>query len=164
MANDVISRRRLLASGVQASAALAVAGTLGPAAVSATAGVGVGVGVDDTASAVATPPATLTFYDPRFPASRLRARALPGRPRLRPIQGDPTALMALVAEARAGGVRRLQGVTTESIPFCLKEYAGRGRGVRLECRRVDRDLFAWTLTLGTAPAGAARNSSGESST
>ena len=59
MANDVISRRRLLASGVQASAALAVAGTLGPAAVSATAGVG--VGVDDTASAVATPPATLTF-------------------------------------------------------------------------------------------------------
>jgi hypothetical protein len=144
MANDVISRRRLLASGVQASAALAVAGTLGPAAVSATAGVG------DTASAVATQPATLTFYDPRFPVSRRRARALPGRPRLRPIQGDPTALMALVAEARAGGVRRLQGVTTESIPFCLKEYAGRGRGVRLECRRVDRDLFVWTLTLGSA--------------
>lgn len=154
MADDVISRRRLLAGGVQASAALAVAGTLGPAA----------AGVGRAASAAALQPATLTFYDPRFPVSRLRARALPGRPQLRPIQGDPTALLALVAGARAGGARRLQGVTTESIPFCLKEFAGRGRGVRLECRRVDRDLFAWTLTLGTAPAGAARNSSGESST
>lgn len=157
MTDELISRRRLLATGVQASAALAVAGTLGPAAASA-------AGAGDAASAAEALPATLTFYDPRFPVSRLRARALPGRPQLRPIQGDPGALLALVTEARAGGVRRLQGVTTESIPFCLKEFAGRGRGVRLECRRMDRDLFAWTLTLGAAPAGATRTSTGESST
>lgn len=158
MVDDVISRRRLLAGGVQASAAMAVAGALGPVVASAAAGVG------DAASVAAVQPATLTFYDPRFPVSRLRARALPGRPELRPIQGDPTALFALVTQARAGGVRHLQGVTTESIPFCLKEFAGRGRGVRLDCRRMDRDLFAWTLTLGAGPADAARTSTGESST
>jgi hypothetical protein len=94
-------------------------------------------------------------------ASRFRPARGRCLPRLRLIRA--TDGTDGVAEARAGGVRR-HGVTTESIPFCLKEYAGRGRGVRLECRRVDRDLFAWTLTLGTAPAGAARNPSGESST
>jgi hypothetical protein len=134
MTDEVISRRQLLATGVQATAALAVAGALGPAA---------------TADAQ---PATLTFYDPRFPASRLRARALPGRPQLRPIHGDPTAVLGLVSGARASGLRRLQGVTTESIPFCLREFAGRGRGIKLESRRVDRDLFAWTLILGNEPS------------
>lgn len=134
MSTELISRRQLLASGVTATAALAVAGTLQPA----------------TASA-AEAPAIPTFYDPRFPVSRLRARALPGNPQLRPIQGDPTAALGLVSGARAGGVRRLQGVTTETIPFCLREFAGRGPGVRLDCRRVDRDLFVWTLTLGAEP-------------
>jgi hypothetical protein len=137
MSTDLISRRQLLASGVTATAALAVAGVLQPG----------------TASA-AEAPAIPTFYDPRFPVSRRRARALPGRPQLRPIHGDPTAALALVAGARASGQRRLQGVTTESIPFCLREFAGRGPGVRLDCRRVDRDLFVWTLTLGDEPATA----------
>lgn len=134
MTDDVISRRQLLATGMQATAALAVSGALGPAA---------------TADAQA---ATLTFYDPRFPASRLRARALPGRPQLRPIHGDPTAVLGLVSGARASGLRRLQGVTTETIPFCLREFAGRGPGIKLDSRRVDRDLFAWTLTLGNEPS------------
>jgi hypothetical protein len=134
MTDDVISRRQLLVTGVQATAALAVAGTLGPAA---------------TADAQ---PATPTFYDPRFPASRLRARALPGRPQLRPIHGDPTEALGLVSGARASGLRRLQGVTTETIPFCLREFAGHGPGIKLESRRVDRDLFAWTLTLGNEPS------------
>jgi hypothetical protein len=137
MSSDLYSRRQVLAGGATATAALALGGTLRP-------------GTATAASAAEAP--TLTFYDPRFPVSRLRARALPGRPQLRPIQGDPTALLALVTQARAGGVRRLQGVTTESIPFCLSEFAGRGPGVRLDCRRMDRDLFTWTLTLGIAPA------------
>ena len=145
MTDDVISRRRLLATGVQATAALAVAGTLGPTVAGATSG---------NATGADAQPATPTFFDPRFPVSRLRARALPGRPQLRPIHGDPTAVLGLVSGARASGLRRLQGVTTESIPFCLREFAGRGPGVRLECRRVDRDLFVWTLTLGDEPATA----------
>lgn len=152
MSSDFYSRRQVLAGGATATAALALGGTLRPGTASA-----------DTASTAGEGP-TLTFYDPRFPVSRLRARALPGRPDLRPIQGDPTSLLALVAQARAGGVRRLQGVTTESIPFCLREFAGRGPGVRLECRRMDRDLFTWTLTLGAGPAGAAPSSTGEQST
>lgn len=141
MSDEVISRRQLLATGVQATAALAVAGTLGPAAADAAGGVAIGPELQ---------PPTPTFYDSRFPAARRRARALAGRPRLQAIQGDPTAALALVSSARAGGVLRLQGVTTETIPFCLREFAGRGPGVRLECRRVDRDLFVWTLTLGSA--------------
>ena len=153
MSSDLYRRRQVLAGGATATAALALGGTLRPGTASAEAGA-------DTASTAGEGP-TLTFYDPRFPVSRLRARALPGRPVLRPIQGDPTSLLALVAQARAGGVRRLQGVTTESIPFCLREFAGRGPGVRLECRRMDRDLFTWTLTLG---AGSTRASNGESST
>ena len=143
MTDDVISRRQLLATGVQATAALAVAGALGPTAAGAT---------SETAAGADAQLATLTFYDPRFPASRLRARALPGRPQLRPIHGDPTAVLGLVSGARASGLRRLQGVTTESIPFCLREFAGRGPGIKLESRRVDRDLFAWTLTLGNEPS------------
>jgi hypothetical protein len=139
MTDDVISRRRLLATGVRASAALALAGTLGPAAASAMSGAATGADAQ---------PATPTFFDPRFPASRLRARALPGRLQLRPIHGDPTPILGLVSAACTRGLRRLQGVTTESIPFCLREFAGRGPGVRLDCRRVDRDLFVWTLTLG----------------
>jgi len=145
MSDDVISRRRLLATGVHASAALALAGALGPAAAGATSG---------AATDADAQPATPTFFDPRFPASRLHARALPGRPQLRPIHGDPTPILGLVSGARAGGSRRLQGVTTESIPFCLREFAGRGPGVRLDCRRVDRDLFVWALTLGDEPATA----------
>ena len=135
MPTELISRRQLLASGVKVTAALAVAGSLGPCAVAA-----------------AESPAIPTFYDPRFSVARQRALALPGRLALRPIQGDPTAVLGLVSAARPRGLRRLQGVTTESIPFCLREFAGRGPGVRLDCPRVDRDLFVWTLTLGDEPS------------
>ncbi|MCC7461731.1 MAG: hypothetical protein IT480_04625 [Gammaproteobacteria bacterium] len=157
MNDDAISRRQLLATGMQVTAALAIAGTLAPGPATAGAADGATAGVEAYSP-------TPTFYDPRFPVSRLRARALPGRPQLRPIRGDPTAALALVSEARAGGVRRLQGVTTESIPFCLHEFAGRGPGVQLDCQRVDRDLFVWTLTLGDAPAGAVAAATAEAAT
>ncbi|MFO1400692.1 MAG: hypothetical protein U1F30_05685 [Steroidobacteraceae bacterium] len=109
-----ISRRQLLASGVQATAALAVAGALGPAAASA-------AGAGGAAGAPEALPEILTF-DPRFPVSRLRARALPGRPRLRPVQGDPTALLAGDRGARR---RRAApaGCDHRVDPLRLKEFA-----------------------------------------
>lgn len=139
MSHRIISRRRLLATGINASAALAMAGALGPVAARGAAAAGASEAIP-------------TFYDTRFPAARRRALLLPGKVVLRPIGGDPTALLPLLSAAR--GPVRLQGVTTESIPFCLREFAGRGPGVRLDCRRVDRDLFVWTLTLGAEPAAA----------
>jgi hypothetical protein len=139
MTADTISRRRLLARGLHASAGMVLAGTVGAGGRRA---------ADPLVAAAIIP----TFYDPRFPAARRRALLLPGRLLLRSIRGDPTAVLGLVSGARGTGLRRLQGVTTESIPFCLREFAGRGRGVRLDCRRVDRDLFVWTLTLAETPA------------
>lgn len=94
--------------------------------------------------------ATLTFYDPRFDAALALARAMPGAAGLRPLGADPTDLLLQLATAspRAEGLR-LQGVTTGSVPFCLAQLF---RSARLVERRVDRDLFAWTLLPGTPEA------------
>lgn len=78
---------------------------------------------------------TTTFYDPRFPAARTRALELAGTGPLRAINGDPTD--AVLQNLRA---MRLQGVTTESVPFCLRQCAPHAR---LRQRRIDRDLFEW---------------------
>jgi len=97
----------------------------------------------------------VTFHDPRFPRSRRLARALPGAIRLRPIHGDPSNLLTRIASGCPGRQPwRLQGVTTETIPFCLEQFARGYHVVHFENRRIDRDLFAWSLTLRGRPATA----------
>jgi hypothetical protein len=122
VAADNWSRRRFVrdAAGTALLAAL-VAGTGRPAA--------------------AEPPAGTVFYDPRFAISKAAASRL-GRGPLQAIGGDPTELLLQVAARGPGATQRLRGVTTESVPFCL---AALMPGSKLTQRRIDRDLFVWTL-------------------
>jgi hypothetical protein len=119
---DQWSRRRFL--GVSADAALlaSLASVLRPL----------------TALADAREP-TLTVYDPRFPAALALARDLGGGAAPRPAATDPTDLVLALADAPGA---RLQGVTPESVPFCLAQLLP---GARLTQHRADRDLFVWTL-------------------
>ena len=58
-------------------------------------------------------------------------------------------LQKWVDRRAAGPSLRLQGVTTESVPFCLQQLAPRARVTQ---RRVDRDLFIWTFEAATTMA------------
>jgi hypothetical protein len=131
MSSTAITRRRVLATGVNVTAALALGSELACAEPLA-----------------AEPTDIVTFYDPRFARARPLARMLARASRMYAIGGDASPLLAQIG---SGGPRgrglRLQGVTTESIPFCLEQFAGRCHDVRIETRRLDRDLFSWTLTL-----------------
>jgi len=130
MRRMTITRRGLLATGMKVTAAWVLAGSLASAAGQQRGG------------------KPVTFYDPRFPRSRQLARELPGVTRLRAVRSDPSHLLAQIA---SGGARPrgwyLQGVTTETVPFCLEQFARSYHDVHLESRRIDRDLFAWSLTL-----------------
>jgi hypothetical protein len=138
MPGTAITRRRLLTTAVNVTAALALGSEF--------AGAG---------PVAPEPTDVVTLYDPRFPRSRPLARVLSATSRLYAIGGDASPLLAQIAQIASGVSRgrrlRLQGVTTESIPFCLEQFAGRRHDLRLEARRVDRDLFTWTLSLGVRP-------------
>jgi hypothetical protein len=131
MPSNAMTRRRLLATGVTTTAALTLSRFV--------------------AASALLPQATgevRTFYDPRFPSSRQLARALPGAAQLLAVHSDPSQLLARMTPD-AVGVRevRWQGVTTESIPFCLEQLARRHHDARLESRRLNRDLFVWSLSI-----------------
>ena len=135
MRRMTITRRHLLTTGMKVTAAWVLAGNLAFAA-----------GKGQTGLLV-------TFHDPRFPRSRRLARALPGATALHGVHGDPSQLLARIASGRPGRQPwRLQGVTTETIPFCLEQFARGYHDVHFENRRIDRDLFAWSLTLSGRPA------------
>jgi hypothetical protein len=85
----------------------------------------------------------ITLFDPRFSASKPLAAKLAGSEDLRAIGGDVTSFVPKLVDASfRGHPLRIQGVTTESVPFCLRQLIPSGR---LTQSRVDRDLFAWTL-------------------
>jgi hypothetical protein len=84
------------------------------------------------------------LFDERFPAARVHAEKLAGAGQpLQSVAGDATEMMQAFATGR--GPRRLIGVTTESVPFCLSERAPRDKRPQLTLRRLDQDLFAWHL-------------------
>jgi hypothetical protein len=131
MSGSGITRRDVLATGVTVTAALAMG-----------------------ARAAAEAPAAhivdiMTFYDPRFPQARSLARTLPRASALLGVGGDPSLLVAQLADRRERAGLRLQGVTTETIPFCLEQYIRHDRDVRFESRRLNRDLFAWSLDFAS---------------
>jgi len=120
------SRRRFMGTAAEATALGALALALKPLAAIACA--------DDL---------TLTVYDPRFPAAEPTARRLAGVGRLLRTHGDPTSLLVHWTALQPGfPPPRLQGVTTESIPFCLEQCRP---GSRLRQERLDRDLFVWHI-------------------
>ncbi len=131
MPSNAITRRSVLATGITTAAALA----LGRVAASAEVA---GIALRDIH----------TFYDPRLRASKELAGALPGASQLQAVFGDPAPLLSrLMPALRDARPLRLQGVTTESIPFCLEQLSRAQPEARLQSRRLDRDLFAWSLTV-----------------
>lgn len=126
-----ITRRRILSTGVQLTAAMTLGSGLAQAGAR-----GGGRRHRDT------------FFDERFPESRVLAAGLPDAASLEAIGGDPSHLVGRLAAAEAAATGlHLQGVTTESIPFCLQQLTRHRPDVRFESRRVDQDLFAWSLEL-----------------
>jgi hypothetical protein len=132
MSGSGITRRHVLASGATITTALALVGQ-GAAAEARSAHTG----------------DIVTFYDPRFPQARPLARTLPRASVLLAVGGDPSRLVAQIANRRERAGLRLQGVTTETIPFCLEQCIRRDRNVRFESRRLNGDLFAWSLEFSS---------------
>jgi hypothetical protein len=89
--------------------------------------------------------ADLTLFDPRFPHARALVLQIARGGRVLPIAGDPTDT-ALWFQSRAATRARtcIQGVTPESVPFCLRQIVPHAP---LSIRRIDRDLFAWAVRL-----------------
>lgn len=99
-----------------------------------------------TSAGLAGDQTIFTLYDPRFPKSRAAAELLAPRSALRPIAGDVSELVPILlsTEARSAPID-VAGVTTESVPFCLEQLLSFSHQPVLEIRRLDADLFAWTL-------------------
>jgi hypothetical protein len=124
------SRRRFMGTSTDAAILAVLACTLRPPTLSA-----------------AEREGGITLFDPRFSASKPLAVKLAGAEGLRAIGSDVTSFVLQFVDARfRGNPLRLQGVTTESVPFCLRQLIP---GARLTQSRVDRDLFAWTLEART---------------
>lgn len=86
----------------------------------------------------------LVLFDQRFPAASSFAERLAGT--VHDLKGLPTELTDLFQSFGNGhGPRWLIGVTPESVPFCLAEFAPHGKRPHLTLRRLDQDLFAWYL-------------------
>jgi len=131
MPRGAMTRRQVLASSAKAAALLALGGPWVTARLQA-----------------AQPVHVRTYFDPRFPRSEWQASELPQATRPLAVRGDPTDLvMELSSRPASSAAVRLQGVTTEAIPFCLEQYTRHDTGVRFASQRVNRDLFAWSLEL-----------------
>jgi hypothetical protein len=92
--------------------------------------------------------ADITVFDRRFEHARELALRIAGGGFVQPIAGDATEL-ALWFHSRALSRPRMrvQGVTAESVPFCLGQLVPHAQ---LAIRRIDRDLFAWAIRLPRA--------------
>ena len=120
------SRRRFIGASADTALLATVAGALKPLAAMAD-----------------LPTATVTLYDPRFESAHELARDLAGGAPLQAAAHDPTDLVLQhLAAAESGAPLRLQGVTADTVPFCLRQLLPDARFTE---RRIDQDLFIWTL-------------------
>ena len=89
-----------------------------------------------------------TFYDARFAEAHLLAQQIHGDEHPLPTYGDVTPVWQdwLGASSHRSGCLRLQGVTTESFPFCLRVLL-ESQNLRVEptLTRFNRDLHIWTI-------------------
>jgi hypothetical protein len=100
------------------------------------------VASDATASTeLASTQTMFALYDPRFPNSRAQAELLAPRSNLRAIAGEVSDLAKIIGLTPLD----IAGVTTESVPFCLEQLLSVAHRPVLNMRRLDADLFAWTL-------------------
>ena len=91
-----------------------------------------------------------TFYDPRFTDARPLATKMAAGGPLAAVGADVTPLLTQFGHRPDRGAMTIQGVTTETPPFCLHQVLGRGRIADLRQYRLDQDLFAWSLHLPEA--------------
>lgn len=120
------SRRRFIGATADASLIATVAGVLKPLSAMAD-----------------SPNARVTIFDPRFAAAEPMARTLAAGAPITAATQDPTDLvLQYVAATEAGAPLRLQGVTTDTVPFCLRQLLPDAAFTE---RRLDGDLFHWTL-------------------
>jgi hypothetical protein len=86
------------------------------------------------------------FFDDRFPRAHLTAVTWAGPNRLTPVQGDVTAVWGSgLSQMTRARPLRLRGVTTQSFLFCLRILAEEQASLDVEARRLDRDLWQWTI-------------------
>jgi hypothetical protein len=87
----------------------------------------------------------LTVFDRRFQRAYELARQFAQYGRIQAITGDATDLtLWFRSRAVCGKPACVGGVTTLSVPFCLRQLVPRAR---LTISRIDQDLFAWGLVL-----------------
>ncbi len=92
----------------------------------------------------------LAVFDPRFEGAEDLARQIAEGGSVRAIGADATDLaLWLQSRALVGEPVHLQGVTTGSVPFCLRQLVPH---VSCMTRRLDRDLFVWSARLPAAKA------------
>ena len=124
-----VSRREFFTTALKIAGGLGAVGLIAPAL-----------------SAVPSVPAHLTLYDERFARAFKLASRMAGSGALRVVQGDATSFASLLhRNDTVAAPIVIQGVTTESVPFCLHQLCRTGQRPALQIQRVDQDLFTWTL-------------------
>lgn len=89
---------------------------------------------------------SVLLHDLAVPHAAHLAAALAGSAAVHGIHGDPSTVLEEVQRLRAqsGGAVHITGVTREAAPFCLQAMLGTDAQY-LSMRRIDADLFVWTL-------------------
>lgn len=96
-------------------------------------------------------PDRIVFFDAGVPHAAGIAEGLLDRGAAIAVGGDPMHLIGHVERLREAGMlpAQLVGVTREAAPFCLQAWLPAGRG-SARLRRLDQDLFFWTLDTARA--------------
>lgn len=87
--------------------------------------------------------AAVTFFDHRFEHAREIATKLAAGGRLEAVNGDPSDFATWMQSQSLKASRpRIQGVTAESVLFCVRQLNPRKQ---ISITRIDRDLFVWSV-------------------
>jgi hypothetical protein len=90
--------------------------------------------------------ANYIFYDERFQTAERLAKQIAGSAEAIPVRGDVTAVWnGALKSASQGSPLVLAGVTTESFYFCLKTLMQSNARLELSTRRINQDLFVWSI-------------------
>ena len=91
----------------------------------------------------------VVFYDAALARARQLAAQLPGGDRAVALPADPMSLLEQVERLKRQHrpPASIAGITREAAPFCLQAMRGADRAA-MSLRRIDQDLFLWTLKLG----------------
>ena len=88
----------------------------------------------------------VVLHDLAVPHAAHLAAALQADGEVRGIHGDPSSVWDELQQLRtqSAGQIHVTGITREAAPFCLRAMLG-AEAQSLSVRRIDADLFVWTL-------------------